>query len=267
MGESIKEVIRKRRSVRSFDGEGLSEEDIATITERLGQSDNPFGVKVEFKFLESSAHKLTSPVIVGEKYYVAAKADKTLPLYEVAFGYSFEKFCLLAAKQGFGTVMLAATLSRKTFEQALELSENEIMPVASPVGRVGKMSVREKLMRKGVKADKRLPFNDLFFDGDFNKALSPDKAGKFFDALEAVRLAPSAVNKQPWRAVVDDDKVRFYEKRSINDKRIDIQRVDIGIACAHFDLVMQEGGYNGSFVVEDSVPTVDAEYVVTYKFD
>ncbi|MBQ2348800.1 MAG: nitroreductase, partial [Clostridia bacterium] len=32
--------------------------------------------------------------------------------------------------------------------------------------------------------------------------------------LEAVRLSPSAVNKQPWRAVVSGSEVYFYESRS-----------------------------------------------------
>ena len=57
------------------------------------------------------------------------------------------------------------------------------------------------MMRKGVKADERLPFEELFFDGSFDKTLSKEKAGRWLDALEMVRLALLAVNKQPWRVV------------------------------------------------------------------
>ena len=47
----------------------------------------------------------------------------------------------------------------------------------------------------------------------------------------------------------------------------DIQKVDIGIALAHFDLTMQESGIGGSFAVEDpGFETDDSiEYIVTYE--
>lgn len=69
-------------------------------------------------------------------------------------------------------------------------------------------------MRKAVKADERLPFEELFFDGSMDKPLNADKAGDIEVPLEMVRLAPSAVNKQPWRVIVEDKMVHFYLKRS-----------------------------------------------------
>ena len=41
-----------------------------------------------------------------------------------------------------------------------------------------------------------------------------NKAEEASDPLEMVRLAPSAVNKQPWRVVATDNAVHFYLKRS-----------------------------------------------------
>lgn len=63
-----------------------------------------------------------------------------------------------------------------------------------------KKSMREKLMRKGIKADERFPFEQLFFEGDFSRPLA--ESNTFSQALSMARLAPSAANKQPWRAVV-----------------------------------------------------------------
>ena len=64
-------------------------------------------------------HNLSSPVIVGENAYLAAKVKRE-GRHEIAYGYSFEKVCLYALSLGIGTVMLAASLSRSTFEQAME---------------------------------------------------------------------------------------------------------------------------------------------------
>ena len=85
-----------------------------------------------------------------------------------------------------------------------------------------------------------------------------------------VRLAPSAGNKQPWRAVVCGDRVHFYEKKtkSMSDSPLgDIQKVDVGIGLAHFDLTLKETGTVGRFMAEDPGFEVDdlMEYIITYE--
>lgn len=268
--ENIKEIIRNRRSVRTYDGDRLSTEDTEKLTKYLESLDNPFGVKVEFRFLDAKEHKVSSPVIVGTDSFIAAKVS-VCPQFEIAYGYTFEKFCLYAQSLGIGTVMLAGTLSRRTFEKAMELKDNEVMPVASPVGYpADKMSLREKMMRSTVKADARQPFDKLFFKNSFENSLTPEEAGQFSDALEMTRLAPSAMNKQPWRAVVCGDTVHFFKVKSkaiMSDGTLNLQKIDMGIALAHFDLTLQEQGVNGTFVAENhSIENGDDfEYVISYK--
>lgn len=268
MKNSVKDLIKRRKSVRTFNGAALRKEDREKLEQYLKTLDNPFGVPVEFRFLDAKEYELSSPVIVGTDLYIAAKVSR-IPQSEIAYGYCFEKLCLYAEAMGIGTVMLAATISRKTFEKAMEVGDTEVMPVASPVGYPAeKRSVRETLMRKGLKADERLPFRELFFEGTFMESLTPEHAGQFRDALEMVRLAPSAGNKQPWRAVVCGDKVHFYEKKSMPENHLgDIQKVDLGIALVHFDLVLKENGRDGCFVEEDPGFKTDdgMEYIITYE--
>ena len=54
----------------------------------------------------------------------------------------------------------------------------------------------------------------------------------------------------------------------MKDSRLgDIQKVDVGIALAHFDMTMEENGYAGSFVFDDPGIQTQAEtyYIVTYE--
>lgn len=268
MENSVKNLIRRRKSVRTFNGAVLRKEDREKLEQYLETLDNPFGVSVEFRFLDAKEYELSSPVVVGTDLYIAAKVSR-IPQSEIAYGYCFEKFCLHAEAMGIGTVMLAATISRKAFEKAMEIGDTEVMPVASPVGYPAqKKSIRETMMRKGLKADERLPFGELFFEESFMESLIPKHAGQFRDALEMVQLAPSAGNKQPWRAVVRGEKVHFYEKKSIPENPLgDIQKVDIGIALAHFDLTLKENGTDGCFVAEDPGFEIDnrMEYIITYE--
>ncbi len=80
---------------------------------------------------------------------------------------------------------------------------------------------------------------ELFFDGAFDTPLTKEKAESLAIPLEMIRLAPSAVNKQPWRVVVVDNTVHFYLKRSkgfSKEGKLDMQMIDMGIALCHFAL-------------------------------
>lgn len=242
------ELIRKRHSVRTFDGNVLKEPDRALLEGFTAKLTNPFHIPVEFRFLKAQEYSLSSPVILGTDLYVGAKV-KWQDHFELGYGYSFESFCLYARSLGIGTVMLAATFSRDTFEKAMDLAEGEVLPCVSPVGYpASKKSVRETMMRKAIRADDRLPFEQLFFDGTPDRPLSFQAAGVFADCLEMVRLAPSAANRQPWRAVLQGQTVHFYELKSMKDSPLgDIQKVDMGIALSHFDLTAKEKGISGAF--------------------
>jgi len=264
----VKESIRKRRSVRTFDGAPLSASDRAAFEAFIREVPNPFGVPVSFRLLDAKQHGLSSPVIVGTELYLAAKVPRC-SRFEIGYGYSFETACLYAASLGIGTVMLAASMNRSAFERAMDVQAGEVMPVASPVGYpAAKRSLRETLMRKGVKADARLPYEALFFDGTFDRGLDRSSAGAFAEALEMARWAPSAANKQPWGAVVAGDAVHFYEDKTLKDSPLgDIQKVDMGIALAHFDLTMREEGRAGRFIEADpglAQPT-GTQYILSYE--
>ncbi len=266
----VKETIKSRRSVRTFDGRPLSTSDREKLEQYLADVPNPFGTTVEFRMLDAKEHGLSSPVIVGSDLYIAAKATMSEG-YEVGYGYSFELACLYAESIGVGTVMLAASLSRKAFEKAMELKEGEAMPVATPVGYAAeKLSLRDAAMRKALKADKRAPFAELFFDESFYKGLEQKDAGVFGEALEMARWAPSASNRQPWRAVVDGNIVHFFENRTLPTTHFgDTQLVDMGIALAHFDLTLQEAGQAGRFVQADPDLAVPEGllYITSYVAD
>ena len=269
MPTSIIDVIRNRRSVRTFNGEALRPEDLQKLRDFIPTIETPFDVPVDIRILNAKEHKLSSPVILGAELYTAAKVRRVLR-GEEALGYAMEQLVIYAASLGIGTVWLAATLSRQAFEAAMELTSEEVMPAATPLGYPAeKMSSRETLMRKGIKADQRLPFESIFFRGDFSTPLTQAEAGVYAVPLELVQRAPSATNKQPWRAVVENGNVHFYEKKTkgyAKEATGDIQKVDLGIALAHFVLAVKELGIAGALVDQD--PGIahedDTEYILSF---
>jgi len=114
-------------------------------------------------------------------------------------------------------------------------------------------------------------WKELFFKDSFERPLSVSEAGRYEFPLEMLRLAPSAVNKQPWRVVVSGDKVHFFEKHSMPAEAgiVDMQRIDVGIAVCHFHMAALEKKIEGHF--ERVVPAFevpkDMTYIVSWNAD
>ncbi len=268
--EKILELARARRSVRSFDGRTLTEEDREALRVFADSLENPYGIPVRFRFLDAGQQSLGCPVIVGTDCFLGAKIAR-VPHCEEAFGYTMEALVLYACSRGIGTTWIGGTMDRGAFERAMALKESEIMPCVTPLGYpAAKMSLRESMMRKGARADSREPFETLFFRDDFLTVLQADEAGFLYEPLECVRLAPSAVNRQPWRVLVCGKRVHFYKKSSkgfVSDAAGDLQKVDLGIALCHFELCARECGLAPRFVLADpGIPCPDGfSYIASFE--
>lgn len=70
-------------------------------------------------------------------------------LYLIALGYSLEKVIIYCTSLGLGTVWLGGTFNKGNFAKAVNLKENEILPIVSPVGyEGGKKSLFAKVVGK-----------------------------------------------------------------------------------------------------------------------
>ncbi len=269
---SFLDLAKNRRSVRAFDGNGINAQVLDELKSYAEEITNPYGIKIRFVFLDAAENGLSSPVITGEKNYVSAVATKAEHIDE-AYGYSFQKLLMKAHELGLGTVWIGGTMPREKFEKASALKDGEFMPCVSPLGVTAKkMSLKETLMRKGVKADSRMKFEDLFFIGNFDKPMDERYAKEqgLYDDLEAVRIAPSAVNKQPWRIVIDGKKAHFFEKhdKGFLTPDYDLQKIDVGIALYNFEAQMLSEGREPVLSIEapEIVAPDGVDYVATFSF-
>ena len=117
---NLQELIRTRKSIRTFDGKEIFADDRKKLTDYIGTITNPYGIPIEFVMLDSAEYGLSSPVIEGEHLYIAGKVPKTEHCEE-AFGYAFEKLVLYAWSLGIGTTWIGGTMKRKLFENAVQI--------------------------------------------------------------------------------------------------------------------------------------------------
>lgn len=270
----VKETIKRRVSIRSYEERSLTKEDKSKLMDFNASLTNPFGVDVKVQYIskDKGAEDVqlgTYGTIRGAKDFLAITV-KDQPYYAMeAVGYQFENLVLYATDMGLGTVWLAGTFNRKDFKNVIEISDADLFPCICPVGYPGqKRSFIEKITRASLGSKKRKEWDKLFFLEDFSKSLTKEDAGRYTDALDMLRLAPSATNAQPWAVVKEGDKFHFFcnYKNSINNDIKKIKHLDLGIALSHFHQTAMSDGLNGKLEVADidfDVPE-NMHYIITY---
>jgi hypothetical protein len=273
------EAMKKRSSVRTYDERTIENEVYDKIEAYLNEPGNlagPFGHSTKFLLLKQKGGEETLKVgtygiIKGAGAYLTAIAENANDAI-VDCGYAMEKFILFATGLGLGTCWLGGTYDKSSLLHKISVPEGSIIPAVTPLGYgKGKRRVFESMMRSFVSAADRKPWKELFLGGDFSAPLAENGAGELNTALEMVRIGPSASNKQPWRLVTDGRTCHFYLAHTPgyvgNTLGYDMQRLDIGIAMCHFDLVCREAGMTGEWTREDPKLTDKKEpvYIASYK--
>jgi nitroreductase len=267
------EAIKIRYSVRTYSDKPIVPDDKEILrTSMRAQKSGPFGGAVRFELVEITEDErrqlkelVSYGMIKGAHAFIAGAVKKGEHAME-DYGYCLERIILAATGAGLGTCWLGGTFKRSAFSKKINAADDEIVPAVTPVGyTVENVRLRDSLVRFAVGAKRRKPFRELFFDGAFKLPLSFNEMDIFHRALECVRLAPSASNKQPWRTIKENDRStwHFYIKEdaryTTRFKEIKIQSIDMGIAMCHFELALAQLGQGGSWRINDPRKAIDAD--------
>jgi nitroreductase len=262
--QPISEIIRGRFSCRSYLNAPLDESKQAQILLFIDSLPaGPFGSRPRFMLVAASEDDRSSlrglgtyGFIQGANAFVIGAAKPEGKWLE-DFGCLMETIILYLTNLGLGTCWLGGSFTRSSFGSRISLKNDEHIPTVTATGEFADPAkARRGLIRRYARGEDRLPWKELFFDRGFDHPLSPTSAGTDQLALEMVRLAPSASNKQPWRIVKDGDTFHFYLQRTPGYREsllkkvlgiFDLQRVDMGIAMCHFALAEAELGHNGEW--------------------
>ena len=262
----VTELIQRRFSCRDYLPQPVDPPQQQLLQSFAGRLNaGPFNRSARFQLLAASEEDTTAlkglgtyGTIRNPTGFLAGVIHKGALDLE-AYGYLLEQYILYATSLDLGTCWLGGAFRRSAFALALAPEADEHMPAVASVGLIGDLNkARNALERRMVRADSRLPWEQLFFDGRFGAPLSRVAAGAYAVPLEMVRLAPSAHNKQPWRILSDEAGWHFYLQRTPDltiqltsriMKIADLQRLDMGIALCHFELTARELGLAGRWVI------------------
>jgi hypothetical protein len=273
----ISDLIKKRVSCRTFADQPVVAEVLREFSELVSaEHTGPFGNKPRFQLInlgdsfDGRPKKLgTYGIIKNARMFLVGtikNGDKAMEDY----GYCKEILILQATGFGLGTCWLGGTFNAGGFTAAVNRQEGEIIPTVSPVGYPAQQrSITERIMRRMAGSDNRKPWQEIFFAGNFSTPLTPKQAGIYAEALENLRLAPSASNKQPWRILrTADNSYHFYLSRAFGYefRGVPLQNIDMGIAMSHFALTAHQSGASGSWIIKTDPPQATSlDYICSWQ--
>ena len=244
----------------------------------------PLGNQTRFRILPASDHDTGNLPRLGTYGFIkdpAAFIIGAIPEYSGAledFGYSMELLILKATELGIGSCWLGGTFTKSRFSNQMDLLPEEYIPAVTSLGYPADHKAwLDRAARIYAGADRRLPWETLFFRDNWDTPLPEAQVGVFLEPLQLVRLAPSASNKQPWRLLQKDGRWHFYLERTPNYPTpvfgnflgiADLQRIDLGIAMAHFELALEEAGLDGKWIsVNQDINNQGSsrEYIISWQ--
>ena len=156
-------------------------------------------------------------------------------------GYVGQAAVLEATARGLGTCWVGGMFRPDVAAALVSLAPGERVFAVSPVGRATRSkSLGEKIATAIVRSQTRKPV----------EAIAPGSDGWpewVRRGVEASRMAPSALNRQPWRFSFGPDVVRLSTDGKKDPHGIP-KRLDCGIAMLHFELGAWAAGMRGTWV-------------------
>ena len=263
---TITEKIRARHSVRDYTGIPLNSRQKETLARVLADTDSPFGGETDIKIVSAGDASPFSPTTYGmirgarDFMLIGIAPDKNSL---ISAGYIAEHAVLEATAMGLGTCWMSGTFSKTEFGKAAPMSDSTPLTVVIAMGvPAARKSFTARAAGFLAGSDKRRPYGELFRNADDSPAI--DDGSPVTEALEMMRLAPSGVNSQPWRAVIGPDakRVDFYSRSTKPTAYI-----DMGIGLSHFVLAAQARSLDGTISFADPAPKAPEkgwEYIASY---
>jgi nitroreductase len=279
----IVDVMKERYSCRSYKDIPLSEKDRTDIDDFLSREfTGPFGSRIRFMLFAAELSDSTALKGLGTYGFIRNPAAFIAGVVNESgmvpedFGYAMESIILHVTEIGLGSCWLGGSFKRSSFGKKAGVLDTETIPAVASIGyKADKRTLTDGVIRISAGSVKRKNAGELFFSGGMNE-LKMNYYDGYGKALEMVRLAPSASNKQPWRVVKEDGKniFHFYLERTTSYTMMiklmryaDLQRIDMGIAMYHFEAASAESGLKGKWKIErpsDFKTPRGWEYIITW---
>jgi len=240
------EAVRKRSSVRNFLPAKLKDKDEKKYSQFLEEMNEMYhGIRVVYVpegFQEVAKGFIGSyGKIDGAQSYLVCLAEKNTPYKNEKVGYMGEAAVLEAVAMNISSCWVTGTYKKENVAKQVEIKDKEFIKSVIALGYAkDEKKLSEKLIKTIVSSGKREPLAELCEGG-----VDENWPDWIKTALETARLAPSAINRQPWRFKVDKNEITVKLPEGNGDK--DSKKLDCGIAMLHLEVGALNSGVQGEW--------------------
>jgi nitroreductase len=150
----------------------------------------------------------------------------------IDLGFVLEQAVLEATRLGLGTCWITGNYDADRAGDAVELRPEEVAAAVCALGyptEEGYGQLHTTIIRRLAGGHRRKPLTEIVFSERWGISWSPDRANPaLVTVLEHARLAPSALNAQPWRFIVGNDSIALALVKP--------KFIDAGIVMSHITL-------------------------------
>jgi len=203
-----------RKSVRKYDMTPLPEETLQQIEKFISEV-TPLLPDAEFQYKIVGPGEVKGMGIPQAPHYILISA-KQQPLRHTIVGFHFQHLELYLYSMGYATRWLGMLKPKQA-------DKDFVIGIA--FGKPAEPSSRTL--------------------AEFDRKTVAEIAQGADNRLEAVRTAPSGLNKQPWYFIVEDGSIHVYYKKSIGGIMgwiYDLMDLDVGIALCHLAVATAHEG-------------------------
>ncbi len=253
----ILETIFRRTAVRSYEPQPAD----ATLLEevrRTGEAAEAL-TGAEMRFYLHRHEEMGKEVkgVIGDygktiraPHYIVL-ASRESDGYLTDAGFRFEQMILDATGRGLGTCWVGLMFKEASLRSFLGLDPSWRVIALTPIGLPAGPTFVSRALRSMARSSTRKPIDQIFFWQSHGEQLPSGILAQELLArlLEAVRWAPSWMNKQPWFFIFTGSEVLIYKKRRQSREGKDYHLLDCGIAMAHLQLAAHALGFGGQWTI------------------
>ncbi len=240
---NLLEAIERRISVRSYDERPVDTQLLERLITLSQAADHLTDVRPRVELVSGAkrTQRIISHVIgsyglvLTPPHLLVGVMPTESGIARLDLGYVLEQVVLEATRLELGTCWITGTYDAQSAGDAVGLAQGEVAAAVIALGHPSERGwgrIHTGAIRRLAGGHKRKPLEEIVFAGRWGERWSADGADPtLVSVLEHARLAPSAVNRQPWRFVVRSDDLTLVV--------VEPQPIDAGIVMAHAALAAE----------------------------
>lgn len=261
---NYKDLILNGKSVREFKNKSIEEKYFDEIESYIKNNKKLLpGINIELKIFNKKGiyEKLNKVAgynghMIEAPHYIVILSDIEQGYIENS-GYIGERLILKARDLDIDSCWITFKNS-DTIKEKLDISSDKEVTAIIALG------YAENKNTKNKRGSERLGIEEIVYMDDWGKNASITELEErgILDAFSYARMAPSTLNRQPWRFIIDGSNVILAVKKDGFTSEYE-KCIDAGVAMLYFGLIIDTTMFDSNW----KVANLDKEYKIDNNYE